>query len=207
MVKCKLCGETFKAISWKHLKFKHGLTVAQYREMGYRTGIGAKLKGKPNLALKGRKFPNRQNSGCFKSGLIPWNKGKILPPEYGENVSRAMYAIPGAIRYGSDNTSWKGGITPEMQQLRQSEEYAEWRTAVFKRDNFTCQICNQVGGKLVAHHIKSFADFPEERFNVDNGITLCHADHSSLHNNPESAHRFPHLLGLTEVPYRQLDLF
>lgn len=31
------------------------------------------------------------------------------------------------------------------QEVRSTAEYKEWRTNVFERDNYTCQICKQVG--------------------------------------------------------------
>ena len=52
-------------------------------------------------------------------------------------------------------------------------EYRLWREAVFARDNFICQKCSKRGGNLEAHHIKSFKNFPELRFAIDNGLTLC----------------------------------
>lgn len=65
--------------------------------------------------------------------------------------------------------------------IRKSTEYNEWRTAVFKRDNFTCQICGQVGRSLNAHHIKPFAKYPNDRFDVNNGVTLCLQCHKNVH--------------------------
>ncbi len=90
-------------------------------------------------------------------------------------------------RKGENNPNWKGGITSEATKDRNSKQYIDWRNAVYQRDNYVCQCCGAKGGRLNAHHIKSFANYPELRFNIDNGITLCETCHSweyegSLHN-------------------------
>jgi hypothetical protein len=57
-------------------------------------------------------------------------------------------------------------------------EYKAWRLAVYKRDKFTCRFsgCRSTRG-INAHHIRRWADFPELRFVVSNGITLCKKHH------------------------------
>lgn len=70
-----------------------------------------------------------------------------------------------------------GGVSTEEMLLRASPEYIQWRKAVYKRDDYTCQHCKVKGGRLEAHHVKSFATHPELRFDVDNGITLCKSCH------------------------------
>jgi hypothetical protein len=78
--------------------------------------------------------------------------------------------------------NWKGGITDEIVRIRASTEYKDWRTSVFKRDNYTCQICGDAkGGNLHAHHIKQFAHYPELRLDVDNGQTVCKDCHENIH--------------------------
>ena len=77
---------------------------------------------------------------------------------------------------GENNHLWKGGITPINKKIRMSLEYKLWRTAVFKRDNFICIWCGSKE-KIQADHIKRFADFPELRFAIDNGRTLCEPCH------------------------------
>lgn len=72
------------------------------------------------------------------------------------------------------------------QEWRSTKEYKDWRQAVFERDKFTCQICNQVGGVLNAHHIKPFAEFEELRFEVSNGQTLCEPCHKNIHKKGDS---------------------
>jgi hypothetical protein len=64
---------------------------------------------------------------------------------------------------------------------RNYKEYFEWRTEVFKRDCYTCQECGQVGGKLNAHHIKSYKNYPKLRVETSNGVTLCEVCHRKRH--------------------------
>jgi 5-methylcytosine-specific restriction endonuclease McrA len=82
---------------------------------------------------------------------------------------------------GEKHWNWKGGITPINHKIRTSFEYKLWRKAVFERDNYTCKFCGTRGGIIHADHIKPFALFPELRFAIDNGRTLCKPCHQSVH--------------------------
>ncbi len=79
------------------------------------------------------------------------------------------------------NHNWKGGITPEYNQIRNTPEYRRWRTSVYERDKWTCKSCERVGGELRAHHILSFSKYPLMRLVINNGITLCEKCHDRLH--------------------------
>jgi 5-methylcytosine-specific restriction endonuclease McrA len=57
-------------------------------------------------------------------------------------------------------------------------EYKIWRTSIFERDGYTCVNCgikSSTGVKVILHadHIKPFAYYPELRFEINNGRTLC----------------------------------
>ena len=74
---------------------------------------------------------------------------------------------------GRTHGNWKGGVTPITFKIRNSLKYKEWRLKIFERDKYTCVCCGKIGGMLNADHIKPFSLFPELRFKLSNGRTLC----------------------------------
>lgn len=96
----------------------------------------------------------------------------------GRKMSEETKKRIGDSHRGKKSHLWKGGISKEHDVIRHSLEYKLWRTAVFTRDNYTCIWCkDNKGGNLEADHIKPFSLYPELRFAIDNGRTLCKKCH------------------------------
>ena len=113
----------------------------------------------------GNKNPN------WKGGItLPYIKKGWNPNSKGKRFATGQLI-------GSKGYNWKGCITPINALIRSSVEYKIWRKAIFERDHYTCLICGEVGGRINAHHIKPFSKFPELRFKVSNGVTLCKKCH------------------------------
>jgi predicted HNH restriction endonuclease len=77
--------------------------------------------------------------------------------------------------------TFRSGACPGVRGLRLSPGMSLWRKTILAYDKFTCQGCKVSGGKLHVHHINNFNDFPELRFALDNGITLCPECHRDFH--------------------------
>ncbi len=83
---------------------------------------------------------------------------------------------------GENNPRWKGGISSDRDKVRHTPALKCWKKNVLKRDNYTCRECGIRGGYLEAHHIKEFSNYPELRFDLDNGLTLCLPCHKKTDN-------------------------
>lgn len=78
-------------------------------------------------------------------------------------------------RWISDRTLLKGNENP---QDRRNPMYKAWRKNVCNRDNWKCRMSNDdCNGRLEVHHILSFTLYPELRYEINNGICLCHYHH------------------------------
>lgn len=83
---------------------------------------------------------------------------------------------------GRNHWNWKGGITPKNVGIRNSPEYKLWHKAVLERDRWMCVWCGSKE-EIEADHIKPFAMYPELRFAIDNGRTLCRKCHDTRRAN------------------------
>lgn len=135
----------------------------------------------------------------FQPGYTPWNKGKSrsyhskgrlgMPhlQETKDKIGAAnSIALQGNIPWnkglkgylaGEKHYNWKGGTGTERHRLMQQLDYKNWRSAVFERDKYTCRNCKKSGVYIEANHIKPWALYPEMRYEVSNGETLCKPCH------------------------------
>lgn len=111
----------------------------------------------------------------YKKGHTPWIKGKKAHWTTKRNKETNH------LRRGENSYHWKGGTYgTERHRDMGRQEYKQWRSNVFQRDNWTCQTCQVRGVYLEAHHIKGWAKYPELRYELDNGVTLCKPCHDLI---------------------------
>jgi 5-methylcytosine-specific restriction endonuclease McrA len=149
---------------WATLKGKrgHGFPVGHKINVG-RPGVKHTEKTRSILS----KWAKENNwKPPSRKGVPPWNKGtKGI-------MKRNKTSFTSDCVRGEKNVNWRGGISPINVKIRGSKEYRIWRSAVLERDNHQCIWCCSKKS-LHADHIKPFALFPELRFAIDNGRTLC----------------------------------
>jgi len=88
----------------------------------------------------------------------------------------------GGIRHkGPDNGNWNGNPRRKHRDYRQGA----WSRRVISRDGAKCRVCGIVGVELHAHHIISYKDNPDKRWDLENGLTVCFACHWQIHSKPE----------------------
>lgn len=110
---------------------------------------------------------------CVGPANINWNKPRSEAVK--KKVSNTRITLKIAV--GAKNPNWRGGKSRGRKAEMATTRYKEWRKAVFKRDDYKCQMCPKRGGYLQADHIKPWAYFPELRYDVNNGRTLCLSCH------------------------------
>lgn len=92
-----------------------------------------------------------------------------------------------AGRTGSSNPNWKGGSAPERQRIYASGEWRRLRRQLRNRAACMCEVCGSTDD-LHMHHIKSWAEYPDLRLELDNLMLLCRDCHYDAHRK-EASHQ------------------
>jgi 5-methylcytosine-specific restriction endonuclease McrA len=146
----------------------------------------------------GKQMPNATDRFCGNSCSGKWkakNSTKVaealahgrelahgeLNQQRSERIAAVRKGKPRPELRGEGNPNWKGGTYGTERHTAMSKaEYAMWRRSVYERDAYRCVACGETG-RLHAHHIKPWSLFPESRYDVANGATLCVHCHRKAH--------------------------
>lgn len=155
------------------------------------------------LGLSRKGLPGHPHSAETRAKMSAAHKGVPKSPSHREKLSRAnmghkdtqetrrkksighlgiRHSAEECVRIserqrGALGPNWRGGLSSINACIRASVQYREWRDAIKKRDDYTCRLCGKRGGVLHSDHIKPFAFYPELRFDLSNGRTLCRECH------------------------------
>lgn len=208
---CKMCGTPFycRPSDKKKGKGKYCSNACVLKDPDHRVIMSEVRKNKPHTQIwndrisasnmgKRMSLESREKMGIAKRGkpLSPEHCEKLRLKSKGRRKSESCKEKLRKQRMGDKNPAWKGGVTPLQKSIRTHPRYAEWVSAVFTRDKFTCQDSGVVGGRLEAHHIKPFAQILEENhittinealacaelWDISNGITLSIKSHKRRHS-------------------------
>lgn len=180
-------------IPWN--KGKKGLTIGWAKgkkfSTEYRKKISDGRKGIPAWN-KGRSWSEKTRKKISNAllGQTSWNKGKAWSRESREKMrlaklgkSNSTKGKPRPNSSGANHPNWQGGKTCLVHKIRCSLEYKKWHEAVLHRDKFSCVFCGFRSRKskssgysecdIRVDHIKPFSLFPNLRFEISNGRTLC----------------------------------
>lgn len=193
---CKTCGNAFNTTLYK---IENGRGIYCSRKCQHPPHIvicqhcGKEFRTPPtgNTAYCSDKCFHADET--FRAKRSETTKAAWQKPEVRQNIMEG-------IRKRSQDPAWqnaphfqKGDKHPRYKGNRRARElasryeYKAWRKAVLSRDNFTCQHCFVRGGVLVAHHIKQWSQYPDLRFDVNNGLTLCTTCHDKVHGRRSRA--------------------
>lgn len=167
---------------WVALTCKHCQKVFEVQPWAAKTG-------RKKFCSKACFFLGRELKGVFQSGhpdFVPSERrGHSL-----ETRAKMVVANRKVARYGADHPLWTGGAREQRKREMKGYLYRDWRTAVFTRDNWTCQFCGIRGGYLEADHIKPWCAFPDLRYTVENGRTVCKPCHLTLDTHGYKAKKY-----------------
>ena len=171
---CKNCNKKFEINRWRLKDPRRGRFCTHKCFLQFNRGVNHCWFGKKRPEMTG------ENSPSWKGGLGNCIDCGKKVSTYNPKNGRCLLCS-NKSRTGENSPRWRGGVSKlhktERQLAMQSIEYKLWRVAVFTRDNYICQMCHEHKHELEADHIRAWKDYPELRYAIDNGRTLCRECH------------------------------
>lgn len=146
---CEVCGKKYIATGGNRQKFCSRECVNKNPKFYERYTKRRSYVGDKN-PFYGKKVSEKTKLAIKKAHL-----GKKLTDEH---IKKIKLGLSNEKCY-----AWKGGISADW-----------WRKRVLEKFNFTCQICGLIDKEVVeADHIKTKAEYPELKNDLNNGVALC----------------------------------
>jgi hypothetical protein len=184
-VTCKICKMVFTIPFWR----SKTQTLCSKACNGTRQKINSILKNGRNCKQCCSFFVKSSSSkGLFCSHSC-YSKSKniygVMPnckdcnKQLTSHKSILCKVCLGKSRIGNNHPLWIKDRTllKDDHRDRGGQLHREWSNKVKDRDKVCRTADINCGGRLEAHHILGWTKYPELRYDIKNGITLCHAHH------------------------------
>lgn len=129
-----------------------------------------------------------------------WPKGKIKTEEHKRKIAIAhagmeaseeaklnmslahkgkRYSPETEFGEGCNHPNWKGGVSSTISRRIATSKWQKIKKKVFKRDNYTCQICGRTKEEtqIHSHHIIPYRISQDD--SLENLISLCNRCHTT----------------------------
>ena len=179
----------------------NGNNIEYYKNLGYEMPMKKATKNtwykyhKEYVVDKSRKIrvkiEHLQNGSRVKVSLKCDECGKITKSTYVDYLSHnhngktyCNKCSSKVLCSGEKAYNYRHDLTKEERENgRDGLEKTEFVKKVMARDNYTCQCCNKpLNHDGVVHHLNGWDNFKEQRYDVQNGITLCETCHKNFHS-------------------------
>lgn len=179
-IECGICKKPVYVIpSIKNKKYcsrdcvRKGMVYSNLFEVGHKTNLGRICKEITKIKIS--------NSQIGKKRTIEV-KEKLRKAHLGKKLSiNHIKGIIATKKRGPESPFWikdRSMVIGRHNRNFHDPVYKQWRRQVCNRDDWKCRINNEdCKGRLEAHHIFGWKSHPELRYEVNNGITLCHFHH------------------------------
>ena len=185
------CGNTTRVL---RRKLKEGRT----KSCGCLRGVATREKMRVENDLTGKKFGRWTvisrcpetfkkfsclcecgNSASVEGHALKSGKSTSCGCYFKEQASRRLMDYVEGYResVGSDP------LTPLVSEdvLQRAAFKDKLQKKILIRDNFTCVFCSTKSSPLNVHHLDTWKQFPERRFDESNLVTLCVPCHKEIH--------------------------